>query len=121
MYFLSRTMAETIPGAVETLAPGGLLVTTTPALLESTTKPLAASAGRNIKAVASMASPYRPTSTPFGKGMYKALEGMLERGEIRGNEFEVLGGGLAAIEGGLKRVKEGNAGKKLVVRPEETQ
>lgn len=120
VYFLTRTTPETIPPAVDALSPSGLLITTSSSTLESVTKPLAEKANKGIKAVAMHASPYIDTSVDFGKGIYAALEGMLECGEIRGNEFEILKGGLDAVKGGLERVKKGTGGVKLVVHPEET-
>ena len=67
-----------------------------------------------------IASPYHAGSVQTGKELYEVLGGMLEKGEIVGNEYEVLEGGLGAVEKGLERVGSGTGGVKLVIRPGET-
>lgn len=57
----------------------------------------------------------------LGKSMFKALEGLMERGEIRPTRVEVVEGGLAGVDGGLQRLLAGKiSGTKLVVRIAET-
>lgn len=58
---------------------------------------------------------------PLGEGLFGALESMLRDGDLKPNSVEVLPGGLAAIEGGLKRMKDGKvSGIKLVTKVAET-
>lgn len=75
--------------------------------------------GKEIEQVFMFASAYKPENREFTAGMYKALEGMLESGEIVPNKVEVLEGGLSAVEKGLHRIRAGVSGVKLVVKPQE--
>lgn len=57
----------------------------------------------------------------LGESMFKAMEGLMQKDEIRPTRVEVLAGGLAGVDGGLKRLLGGNvSGTKLVVRIAET-
>lgn len=59
--------------------------------------------------------------TRVGEQLFGAFEKLLRNGDLKPNTIEVLPGGLAGIEGGLKRMGEGKvSGTKLVVRPTET-
>lgn len=51
-----------------------------------------------------------------GKWMWSNLPLWLQEGKLRPLEYEVIGN-LGAVEGGLKRMKEHNAPRKLVVNP----
>lgn len=119
VYFLSHTTPETIPPAVEALSPSGLLITTMLHLLDPVAKPAAAAAKKDLRVVAMIASPYHAAGVEVGKKMYRKLEGMLESGEIVGNKYELVRGGVGAVEEALKRVQAGTGGVKLVVHPSE--
>jgi len=59
----------------------------------------------------------RDISVPF----WAAVEGWLKDGTLKPNRVEVLPGGLGAVSEALDRLKRGViSGKKLVIKPQET-
>ncbi|TFY66453.1 hypothetical protein EVG20_g4638 [Dentipellis fragilis] len=62
-----------------------------------------------------------PVNTAFGDGLYAALTGLLESGELKPNKVELLAGGLASLAKGTERVgKREVSAAKLVAHPQET-
>lgn len=58
----------------------------------------------------------------FGEEFFGWLEGALRRGEYEGHPLEVVPGGLAGVEEGLRRLRLGETGgRKMVYRVEETE
>ncbi|KAM5545171.1 hypothetical protein V8D89_001282 [Ganoderma adspersum] len=97
------------------LAPGGTLLTTLPPTVP------AESLKADRKIVEVFGSLYLPTNRAMGKELFARLEGFLRSGAFAPNEVEVVPGGLSGIVEGLEMLKQGKvAGKKLVVRPQET-
>ncbi|VDB91638.1 unnamed protein product [Peniophora sp. CBMAI 1063] len=56
-----------------------------------------------------------PDNQEFGKGLYAKLTELLEKGELKPNQPEVVGQGLDAISAGLDKLGKGISGVKLVV------
>ncbi|KAG6906745.1 hypothetical protein DXG01_012297 [Tephrocybe rancida] len=62
-----------------------------------------------------------PYTKDLGAQFYRALEGLLEAGDIKPNRVEVVPGGLGGIVSGLKKLElDQVSGVKLVVHPQET-
>ncbi|KZP26163.1 medium-chain dehydrogenase/reductase like protein, partial [Athelia psychrophila] len=65
-------------------------------------------------------SPFHPDNAAVGEGLHASLGKLLEDGDIKPNNIEVLPGGLAGIDGGLQRLAAKTvSGLKLVARPRE--
>ncbi|TEB33451.1 GroES-like protein [Coprinellus micaceus] len=63
-----------------------------------------------------------PQHADLAKELYKKFTGLLENGDIKPHNVEVLPGGLNGIADGLKRLEEGKVSNtKLVSRPQEPQ
>lgn len=61
-----------------------------------------------------------PTQREVGVGLYRNLTAMLEAGDLKPNEVQVVRGGLGGIPGGLERLKRGGISfLKLVVFPQD--
>lgn len=59
-----------------------------------------------------------PEHTKFGRLIIEHLPRMLEEGQVQGNRYEVLEGGIEGILGGLERLQKGSvSGLKLVAHP----
>ncbi|PIL32961.1 hypothetical protein GSI_05079 [Ganoderma sinense ZZ0214-1] len=97
------------------LAPGGTLLMTLPPAVP------AESLTAEKKIVMVFGSFYLPGNRALGRELFGRLEGYLRSGAFGPNEVEVVPGGLAGIVEGLERLKQNKvAGKKLIVRPQET-
>ncbi|KAH9947614.1 chaperonin 10-like protein [Amylocystis lapponica] len=65
---------------------------------------------------------HTPLNRAWSIEFVNVLPGLLEEKAIVPNRVEILPGGLAGIQGGLDRLRKDEvSGKKLVVRPQETQ
>ncbi|KAF8525712.1 GroES-like protein [Gautieria morchelliformis] len=99
--------------AWKALAPGGTLILMIPA--EEAIK--SGEDGKTAFVAFGMAHVHRD----LGRSLFSKLPDLLQAGKVKPNAVEVLPGGLAGIEAGLKRMSENKvSGVKLVVRPPET-
>ncbi|KZV65650.1 NAD(P)-binding protein, partial [Peniophora sp. CONT] len=96
----------------EVLSPGGAIVVVLPPSPEIGTPGKDDEKGRRTVWVYGGAND--PDHQEFGAGMYAALTGMLERGELKPNKVENIGHGLEVIAGGLAKLEKGVSGVKLV-------
>ncbi|TBU30535.1 GroES-like protein [Dichomitus squalens] len=103
--------AETQAVAYGLLAPGGKLVVILPPSVKETTE------GRTITG---LATGVRLQQDPqFAEGLFKAIPALLQSGEIKPLNVEVVPGGLAGIVSGLLKKNQVSAAK-LIVHPQET-
>ncbi|KAH9898242.1 GroES-like protein [Cubamyces lactineus] len=64
---------------------------------------------------------HAPINYAIGKSLLAKLPGLLERGEIKPNRYELLPGGLRGVDAGLLRLRNNQVSAvKLVVRPQDT-
>ncbi|EKM58616.1 uncharacterized protein PHACADRAFT_253081 [Phanerochaete carnosa HHB-10118-sp] len=63
---------------------------------------------------------HMPVNREIGKSLYAKLTSLLEAGDIKPNNVEVLPNGLAGIPEGLEKLRKGVSALKLVARPQET-
>ncbi|KAI0690226.1 GroES-like protein [Cytidiella melzeri] len=107
---------ETQKASWETLAPNGKLLTVRHS---SVGKP--GEVGEDGKQVAWVfGSANVPFQAEFGKKMFAGLTKLLESGDVKPNNFEVIPRGLAGIPDALVRLAKGVSGVKLVARVAET-
>ncbi|KIP06233.1 hypothetical protein PHLGIDRAFT_91081 [Phlebiopsis gigantea 11061_1 CR5-6] len=106
--------AATQNAAFDVLAPGGKVVVMPPPQIDA--QKLVD--GREVIQV--MGNVHVPGQTPVGVSLYGRLTALLEAGDIKPNNVEVLPDGLAGIPDGLERLKRGVSAKKLIVRPQDT-
>lgn len=104
---------ETQNAVYDTLADGGKAVIVSSLAIEK---------GKLVPSK-ELAFPYGqvhvPANRELGKRLYASLTGLLESGEIKPNNVEVLPGGLAGIPDGLERLRKGVSALKFIARPQE--
>ncbi|GJE89859.1 zinc-binding alcohol dehydrogenase family protein [Phanerochaete sordida] len=113
--FDTVSLPDTQNAAYEVLAPGGTLVIDLPDAVDSTRRTPDKEVGMIF------GSPWLPAQREVGKALYANLTALLEAGEIKPNNFEVLPNGLAGIPEGLEKVKKGVSALKFVAHPQETK
>ncbi|KIP06232.1 hypothetical protein PHLGIDRAFT_24661 [Phlebiopsis gigantea 11061_1 CR5-6] len=106
--------ADTQNTAYDLAAPGGKVVVVLPPQIDS-----AKLTGEKV-IVQVVGNVQIPAQRAFGAILYKHLGSLLEAGDIKPNNVEVLPGGLSAIPEGLERLKRGVSARKLIVRPQDT-
>ncbi|KAI0787307.1 GroES-like protein [Fomes fomentarius] len=107
------SLPETQIAAYGLLAPNGKLVTVLP---EAIKEP---SDGRSLVQVHGVIQ--FPQHQEFGKKLYEELPSLLESGDIKPLNVEIVPGGLGGIAAGLDKFKNNQvSATKLVVRPGET-
>ncbi|TBU47504.1 GroES-like protein [Dichomitus squalens] len=105
------SLPETQAVAYGLLAPGGKLVVILPPSVKETTE------GRTITG---LATGVRLQQDPqFAEGLFKAIPALLQSGEVKPLNVEVVPGGLAGIVSGLLKKNQVSAAK-LIVHPQET-
>ncbi|EIW80731.1 GroES-like protein [Coniophora puteana RWD-64-598 SS2] len=119
----SISTADTQLVAFDALAPsGGDLVLVLPPLLDEAKVKAEEASGKKVTYFMVGGSIDLPADDhDFGEAFCKAAEGMLERGDIKPGNPEIVAGGLNAVWPALQRLKAGQASaSKFVVRPSET-
>lgn len=108
------------------LSPGGTLIITLPPSKEINIGKHGPGAeqnedGKKVAWPVGVVSNETLSDVRLAERMYAVLERMMLEGDVRPNRLQVLDGGLSAIEGGARRMAEGDvSGSKLVVRVPET-
>ncbi|EJF64036.1 GroES-like protein [Dichomitus squalens LYAD-421 SS1] len=107
------SLPETQAAAYGLLAPGGKLVVILPPSVSETTE------GRTITG---LATGVRLQQDPqFAEELFKAIPALLQSGEFKPLNAEVVPGGLAGIASGLEKLKKNQvSAAKLIVHPQET-
>lgn len=108
------SLPETQSAAYAALAPGGKLVHVLFAAIDE------ALLTPDKEHVLAHGNVHGPEQLNIARSLYANLTRLLEAGEIKPNNVEVLPGGLAGIPKGLERLKQGVSAVKLVARPQET-
>ncbi|RPD72424.1 GroES-like protein [Lentinus tigrinus ALCF2SS1-7] len=104
---------DTQSAAYGLLAPEGRLLVVLPEAVKETSE------GRTVSQVHGIV--HFPHNLDFGKALYRALPGLLESGEIKPVNVEVVTGGLGGITAGLEKLKTNQvSASKLVIHPSET-
>lgn len=106
--------ADTQNAVYDLLAPGGQLVIT---LAEAVDKDKITPEKEIVHVFGNV---HVPEQRAVGKSLYAKLTGLLEAGDIKPNNVEVLPDGLAGIPAGLEKLSKGVSALKLVARPQET-
>ncbi|KAI0692524.1 GroES-like protein [Cytidiella melzeri] len=98
--------------AYEVLAPGGSFILVLPFAIEE-------SKVDNTKEVVQVfGSVHDPNQRATGVSLYKSLTGLLESGEVKPNNVEIVPNGLAGIPDALEKLKSGKvSATKLVAQP----
>ncbi|VDB91637.1 unnamed protein product [Peniophora sp. CBMAI 1063] len=104
--------AESQKASWEALSPGGALVVVLPASTDIGKPGKDDENGRRVVAVFGTVND--PENWAFGKKLYGALPGLLEKGELRPHKIENVGKGLEAVLKGVERLEKGISGVKLV-------
>ncbi|TFK82420.1 GroES-like protein [Polyporus arcularius HHB13444] len=110
------SLADTLPVAYDTLAPGGTLIV----VLEDKI-PAEKKEADKKRVVHAFGTVQTPENREVGVQIYSRLTEWLRTGVIVPNKVEVLPNGLAGIPDGLERLKQNKvSGTKLIARPQET-
>ncbi|KAI0749284.1 GroES-like protein [Daedaleopsis nitida] len=118
LVFDGVSTAESQQAGFALLAPGGKLLVLLPDAVMAD-KDALETAGRTVVQVHGVVQ--FPMNVEFGKVAYRELTPLLESGEIRALNVEVLPGGLSGIPGGLERLKKSQvSATKLVARLDDT-
>ncbi|TFK79446.1 GroES-like protein, partial [Polyporus arcularius HHB13444] len=104
---------ETQNAAYGLLAAGGKLLVLLPEAVTETSE------GRILSQV--QGTVQLPHNAELGKALFRALPGLLESGEIKPLNFEVIPGGLGGVTTGLEKLKANQvSASKLIIHPSET-
>ncbi|KAI0749257.1 GroES-like protein [Daedaleopsis nitida] len=107
------SLPETQRVAYDLLAPNGTLLVVLPEEVKERSEGCAIVVVRGVVQF--------PDNLEFGKKLYDVLPALLEAGDVKPLNVQVLPGGLGAIVGGLLKMKNNEvSASKLVVRPGET-
>ncbi|VDC07632.1 unnamed protein product [Peniophora sp. CBMAI 1063] len=104
--------ADTQKAGWDLVSSGGVLVVVLPPSPDVGKPGQEDEAGRRLVWVASVLGD--PYNAEFGDGLYAVLTDLLEKGEIKPNNVEVIGHGLEVIPAGLGKLAKGVSGVKLV-------
>ncbi|KAI0715787.1 GroES-like protein [Cerioporus squamosus] len=108
------SLPETQRAAYGLLAPGGKLVVVLPEAVKQTSE------GRIVTQIHGIV--HFPHNQDFSKTLWRALPALLESGDIKPVNVEVIPGGLGGVTVGLQKLKANQvSASKLVVHPSETE
>ncbi|KAI0342588.1 medium-chain dehydrogenase/reductase like protein [Trametopsis cervina] len=108
------SLKDTQNDAYDILAPGGTLVLVEDLAIDES------KLTKDKELVAAYGTVYDPNQRALGVSLYKNLTAMLESGELKPNNVEVVPNGLAGIPDALEKLKAGKvSASKLVAHPQE--
>ncbi|PSR72330.1 hypothetical protein PHLCEN_2v11778 [Hermanssonia centrifuga] len=106
--------ADTQNTSYAILAPGGKIVLVLPVAIDESKRT------EDKEIVNVFGNVHVPAQRAVGVSLYKNLTTLLEAGDIKPNNVEVVPNGLAGIPAALEKLRAGVSASKLVARPLET-